>query len=139
VRESVARQRMIRELRDLDAVSIESTVGPGVPDVNYVDGWIEVKCIEAGRWKRAQGSDKPVRLNHPLSPEQIAWIKRRGKRGGRVFVAVRAGTDWLFFHWSDSDLPGTVPADTLRARAIWVGSDLKDKTLRKVLHDEPGP
>jgi hypothetical protein len=54
-------------------------VGLGVPDLNYCilgrEGWIETKYT-AG-WKVA------------IRPHQIAWIERRNRAGGRVFVAIR--------------------------------------------------
>lgn len=62
--------------------AIESwSTGQGVPDMNYClegrDGWIENKFTEA--WA----------LQHPLSPEQVAWIERRNRVGGRALLAVR--------------------------------------------------
>ena len=54
-------------------------VGLGVPDFNYccggVEGWVELKATET----RSVG----------LRPEQVAWISRRVRAGGRVFIAVR--------------------------------------------------
>lgn len=57
--------------------SIEiGTLGRGVPDDNYcadgVEGWIEYKFTET----HAVG----------LRPEQVGWILRRMRAGGRVFV-----------------------------------------------------
>jgi hypothetical protein len=62
----------------------------GVPDLNYcyngVEGWIEMK--------RASG------LRCHVEPEQIAWMERRARAGGRTFLAVRRITKptgfWLF-------------------------------------------
>ena len=54
-------------------------VNPGVPDSNFcytgTEGWIEHKWTDG--WEI------------PLKPEQIGWHARRGRAGGRVFVAVR--------------------------------------------------
>lgn len=64
--------------------------GRGVPDTNYclrgVEGWIEFKATK--HWK----IDKTESL-----PLQVAWIERRVRAGGRVFVVVRrAGSElWL--------------------------------------------
>jgi hypothetical protein len=63
-----------------DWQSIETAMtGGGVPDSNYcmggVEGWIEFKL--AHHWQV------------PLRPEQIGWILRRSRFGGRVFIAVR--------------------------------------------------
>lgn len=60
--------------------SIESgSTGRGVPDSNYCyqgcEGWIECKATKA--------------YGVTLRPEQIGWIARRVRAGGRVHVAVR--------------------------------------------------
>jgi hypothetical protein len=69
-----------KHLPNFDWVSIEScTTGGGIPDSNFcykgIEGWLEFKLT----------------LGHtvPLSPEQIGWILRRVRNGGRVFIAVR--------------------------------------------------
>lgn len=55
----------------------------GVPDSEYcfedgISGWVE--------FKKADGWRVPTLKNNPL---QIAWIARRARLGGRVWVAVR--------------------------------------------------
>jgi len=60
---------------------IESgAIGIGVPDLNgclsSVEVWIENK--KTTTWKV-----------HNIQPAQVAWIERRARKGGRVFVAVR--------------------------------------------------
>ncbi len=60
------------------AVETWST-GQGVPDVNFchdgIEGWIEFKATKA--WAVQ------------VRPGQVAWIERRARAGGRVFLAVR--------------------------------------------------
>lgn len=56
------------------------STGQGVPDVNFcfpggIEGWIENKATDG--WAV------------DISPHQIAWLERRARAGGRVFVAVR--------------------------------------------------
>jgi hypothetical protein len=76
-----------RKLRQVHWQSIETShIGAGVPDLNgcyrSVEFWIELK--KAKGWSVG------------LSPVQIAWISRRIRSGGRVFIAVRKGsTLWL--------------------------------------------
>ena len=68
-------------------------VGRGVPDSNYcingVEGWVEYKKTK--HWKIGS-----------LKPEQVAWIFRRVREGGRVWLAVRRAEDELWLidgHW----------------------------------------
>lgn len=54
--------------------------GRGVPDSNFcappgIEGWVEFKQTE--EWAVT------------LRPEQVGWLCRRARAGGRVFVAVR--------------------------------------------------
>lgn len=63
-----------------DWTSIESgSTSGGIPDSNYcirgTEGWVE--------YKRTGGHAVT------LSPDQIGWISRRVRNGGRVWVAVR--------------------------------------------------
>lgn len=57
--------------------------GGGIPDTNYcyqgVEGWIECKKTET----------ESIRFR----AEQVAWIDRRCREGGRVFIAVRRKHD----------------------------------------------
>jgi len=60
--------------------SVETwSTGQGVPDCNFCgfgkEGWIEFKKTET--------------MRVTVSPEQVAWMERRMRNGGRCFVAVR--------------------------------------------------
>jgi hypothetical protein len=109
---------LFRESVPGDWTSIESgSTGGGIPDSNYclsgVEGWLEYK--QTGGWSVT------------LKPEQVGWIARRVRNGGRVWVAVRqrapAGPRreardalWLF--------PGgyAAPAKTEGLRGAWASA-----------------
>jgi hypothetical protein len=64
---------------DWQAIETGGT-GRGIPDSNFcfpggVEGWVEFKQTSGYKVK--------------VWPEQVAWIERRLRKGGRVFVAVR--------------------------------------------------
>lgn len=93
---------MIEVLRPLDAVAVENRCGPGTPDVNFIGGWVELKWLRA--WpKRAE---TPVKLDHDLTPQQRAWLKRRSHRGGSTWVLLQCRREWLL-------LPGRVAAEVI--------------------------
>lgn len=77
-------RRLFREhLSQFHWVSIETgACAPGTPDSNFCregsEGWVEFK--QTSGW------------TVPLRPAQIAWLDRRGRAGGRVYVAVRRRT-----------------------------------------------
>lgn len=69
-----------KNLPHFDWVTIETGgTGRGVPDsnacYNKIEFWIE--------YKQTDGWDVPLR------PEQIGWLMRRSRAGGRTFIAVR--------------------------------------------------
>lgn len=79
-----------RHLPDVDWVRIESGLTSlGIPDLNYAfggrEGWLELKVVKAG-------------FKIGIRPHQVAWIERRIRHGGRVFILVRKGDDGWLFH-----------------------------------------
>lgn len=83
------RQLFRTNLPQFDWCSIESgSTGGGIPDMNYCtrvygddadgygkEGWLELKQTPGHRVT--------------LRPEQVGWISRRVRAGGRVWIAVR--------------------------------------------------
>ncbi len=80
-------------LKALDPVRIESHLtASGIPDVNYSQGWIELKYAE--RWPPRQG---PLRVDH-FTPEQRGWLVQRRQAGGLAFLLLKVGRyEWLLF------------------------------------------
>ena len=91
--ESNMRKNLCNQLKKLDAVAVENRAGPGTPDVNFIGGHIECKWLRA--WPKRAGT--VVKLDHPLLPSQKVWIKRRNRRGGRAWVMLQRGYEWLLF------------------------------------------
>jgi len=84
-KESELYQELRRHLPLLDWQRIETDMGNGVPDTCYVEGWAELKTTDG--WAVT------------VRPQQVGWISRRVRRGGRVHVVVRqkgAGRDSLW-------------------------------------------
>ena len=74
------RDLLIANLLRLHCQTVElGLIAAGVPDLNYcgrgAEGWVECKATSGFAVK--------------VRPFQVAWIERRLRFGGRVFVAVR--------------------------------------------------
>ena len=125
--EATMRGRINKALKPLDAVAVENRVYPGTPDVNYVEGWIELKWIR--RWPK-NCEESPVLIDH-FTAQQRVWLSRRKRRGGRIHVLLQVGAEWIL-------LDGQVAADILgratrpeliaAAEAYWE-KGLKEKEL----------
>lgn len=86
---------LTKALAPLDAVCIESPkTGLGIPDVNFIGGWIECKNLAA--WPK-HADERPVKFNHPLTKEQGVWLYRRSRAGGLAMVCAKVSTSWFFF------------------------------------------
>lgn len=81
---------------NLDPVRIENKVGVGTPDVNYKEGWIELKHLD--NWPPRA---KVVRLTHPPTKEQKVWLYRRWSSGGNAWLVLRIDQDWFAFAGRD--------------------------------------
>jgi hypothetical protein len=83
-RESIFCGRIMRALKDMgrDPVRVESSISPGLPDINIASGaWIEIKTESA------------------ISPAQRLWAERRTKAGGNVYVICKISTGVQLYRW----------------------------------------
>lgn len=131
--ESTMRGKLVRALRGLDAVAVENPACPGTPDVNYVGGWIECKWLR--HWP--QQAETPVRLPHPVTPQQRIWLLRRTARGGLCWVMLQCKNEWLLFKGDvAADNLGSVTLERLREIAVWRStSGLAPKRLEQFLRE----
>jgi len=115
--EQALARRVMKILRPLDAQRIENSCGRGVPDVNYIGGWLELK--QQNKWPKRPTTK--VRLDHDLTKEQRIWIRRREKKGGTVFVLLQIDRDYLLL---SGGVAATIIGDSteaeLRAAALRV-------------------
>jgi hypothetical protein len=93
------RKKLVRALRPLHAVSVENPALPGTPDVNYVEGWIELKWLR--KWP--VGEDTIVRIDH-FTPQQRVFHIRRRQAGGRCWFMLQCRREWLLLDGADAAL-----------------------------------
>ena len=116
--ESGQRGRVVRALQLLHAVPIENPIGPGTPDVNYAEGWIELKELTV------------VQLPH-FNIQQRRWLRDRYGCGGNAWLLLQCGREWLLFTGRDAhDYVGKLTREGLYrvARERWTRG-LKDEEL----------
>lgn len=77
----------------LDPLRVENKVASGTPDVNYMDGWLELKCVD--RWPARGGA---LALPH-FTKEQRIFLRTRWQRGGNAWLLLKVvkTRDWLLF------------------------------------------
>jgi hypothetical protein len=119
-RETNLNNLIMKALRSLDPHRVENVISSGTPDIEFIGGWIECKVLPA--WPRLPHT--PVRV--PLfTPQQRLWLRRRRNAGGRAWVVLQVGRDYLL-------IDGRLAADNLgkfyrktlilMAKAMWTGS-----------------
>lgn len=100
-------------LRGLDPRRIETADADGIPDVNYVGGWVELKDVE--KWPARPRT--PLRLDH-YTQQQKVWAIRRRHHGGRCDLLLRVGSEVLLFRGEvAARYLGNSPEAELRRRA----------------------
>lgn len=87
------RSDVLEALASRDPVAVENSAFPGTPDVNYIDGWLELKQLE--RWPR-NADVSPVLINH-YTQEQRVWILKRWSKNGVVGLLLKVGNEYLLF------------------------------------------
>lgn len=116
------RELVISALAGWDPIAIEPRIKSGIPDVNYVHGWIELKELDA--WPVRHSTI--VQLPH-FTPEQRRWLRRRHTAGGRAHVLLKVKNDWLLFHAHQEQLIGYSTKSSLIESSIWTRvGDIRD-------------
>ena len=112
--ESDMRSKVTKALRHLDAIAVENSVGPGTPDVQYIEGWIELKWLR----ELPKRPDTIVTIDH-YTPQQKIFAIRRRKKGGRCFMLIQCKREWLL-------LDGVVAGELIN-NTTW--QELKDGSI----------
>lgn len=88
--ESDARTLVLAALRPLDPIYVENAARAGCGDVNYVEGWLELKWLAS--WPKRP--ETPVNLPE-FTPQQRVFLVKRCRAGGQARVLLRVGKSWL--------------------------------------------
>ncbi|MCP4900928.1 MAG: hypothetical protein GY906_28505 [bacterium] len=88
--ESTMRSKVIQTLKPLNAFAVENPCLPGTPDVNFSEGWIELKWLRA--WPKRASTI--VKLPH-YTKEQRIWAFKRRKIGGQAWFLLQVRREWL--------------------------------------------
>lgn len=124
------RGRIVKALRPLDAISVENPAYPGTPDVNFIEGWLELKWLP--KWPARE--DTVVSLEH-FTQQQRVWLFRRHRLGGNVWLLLKVERQWMLFTGTQAaTVVGKVCRKELEAAAhrIWPNK-LDEQELLSVL------
>lgn len=87
------RPRVLAALQRLHAIPVENiTACPGTPDVNYVEGWLELKWLR--EWPARPHT--VVSIEH-FTGQQRVWHTRRARVGGSSYLLLEVRCEWLLF------------------------------------------
>ena len=114
------RKHVTEALVDLDAKPVENPAWPGFPDVNYIEGVIELKQLD--KWPIM--AQTPVRIEH-FTQQQKIFLDRRWRKGGNAYLLLQVGRTFLLFDGSDvMEIGRTLTQGVLRNRALKIWNDL---------------
>lgn len=134
--EDSLRRYIAPTLRALHGFSVETATLPGVPDINHVGGWLELKIFKP--WPK--DVDENVRTTQEFTPQQREFARERYRVGGRVHLLAQARSEplWMLFAgpWAAEHL-GRVSRSELErwALAMWKNK-LDQAHLLKLLKGE---
>lgn len=100
--EATARSTLVKRLRVLDAQPIEVKGREGVPDIEHIYGWIEVKFRP--KWPVRMKPDTIIKWPHKLMVSQKRWLERRVSRGGAAVLCGKVERDWFFWDCANFNL-----------------------------------
>lgn len=130
--ESTMRRRVLRALRPLHGIAVENPVLPGTPDVNYVEGWIELKRLD--KWPARKTT--VVRIP-TYTPQQKVFAVRRRRVGGQSWFLLQVGNEWLLLDAADAavSINKSTRQELISKTLYYWGDGLVDEELVNVLRD----
>jgi hypothetical protein len=121
VSEAKLRGKVLKLLKPLHGVSVENNVGQGTPDVNFAEGWIELKYLHD--WPKIPQSKVPFKYR----PAQGAWMARRASQGGNCWWLLQVRSVYLLIN--AKNMRGSAPIGELnrselmrKATKCWHGT-----------------
>lgn len=109
------RRVVVDSLREAgrDPISVENPAYPGTPDVNFVEGWVELKQLP--EWPKKEAT--PVAVPH-FTPQQRIWLLKRARAGGNIWLLLQVEKEWLLLDGATaSEYLGRVPKSELIFRS----------------------
>lgn len=115
--EAALRRNVMKWIAPLDPHPCENrAAGPGTPDLNYADGWLELKQLP--EWPKREST--VARVDH-FTKQQRDFLGGRWAVGGEAYLLLRVGREHLIFDGQVAhDSVGLVTRESLYNRARWV-------------------
>jgi hypothetical protein len=111
--EAQMRLDLVSTYKDLHMKPIENTVGIGTPDVYYIEGWLELKILD--EWPAKPGTIVKFKR---YTQNQRLWLFDQWRLGGRSFLVLKVGQEWLVWTGMDAAPCGLVTRSELESIAI---------------------
>ncbi len=120
----------------LDACSVENPALPGTPDVQHIDGWLELKFLE--EWPKRE--DTTVRIEH-FTPQQRCWLlqrflacEKRKTNHGQVFLLLYVAETREHMLFDAETAARKVAKDGATRAKLYEWALLTTKDLRNIIN-----
>ena len=133
--EKTQRQRIVKALKPLHACSVENSCMAGFPDVVFIGGMIEAKCLDA--WPKRKGV---VRLKHHFTALQRLFARTWTRKGGFHAVCLQVDQDWFLLDGlaAATHLERDWTEEDIRRECLWSSCPLDEAGMLAFLKIHKG-
>jgi hypothetical protein len=120
------RSNIVKMLAPLNAIPVENPARPGTPDVNYVEGWIELKWLRS--WPKRP--ETVILIDH-YTTQQRLWAYKRRKAGGQSWFLLQCKREWILLDGAVAafTVNRSTKAELISACVAYWGTGLNDREL----------
>lgn len=127
--EKLLSKKVVKSLKGLHPVPVDNPRKAGTPDVNYIEGWLELKYLKT--WPKRVATK--VKVRHWTKQQKI-WHYLRSSAGGKCFVLLQVGGEYLLFEGGTASLfLNEACQETMKQLAIKVWQQYPGEELCKFL------
>jgi hypothetical protein len=90
--EALLSKKVLKSLLGLDPMPVDNPRKPGTPDINFIEGWLELKHLH--HWPKRAKTKVKIKS---WTKKQMIWHYTRTSLGGKSWVLLQVGTDYLLF------------------------------------------
>lgn len=126
--EKLLSKNVVKWLKGMDPIPVDNPRRAGTPDINFIEGWLELKYLP--KWPKRAATKVKIKS---WTKKQMIWHNRRTSLGGRSFILLQVGNEYILFDGSTGILFNEMTQTTMKTFAIRVWDGYPGEKLCKYL------